>query len=335
MRTRKQLYFLLVFFTCGSLLLSSCKKEPGPQGDQGVKGDPGLPGPAGSTILNGTGAPESTVGKVGDFYLDVSTANLYGPKTSNGWGSSLNLKGTNGATGPVGPTGVKGTDGTNGTNGVNGNTILSGTGIPASSLGAINDYYLDKGTYNFYGPKTATGWGVPTALQGPQGPMGNANIKMDIFSITNSDWLWNSSYSLGTSPGGTLSYFSRYYDRSAAALTSGFLNGNGIVMIYVSSQPLNNPDAWIPLPLAFPSFNSEFNYNFYYDTFIGKIRLHFFFNSINSKSTPTLSNYPIDNYRFKIVIATGTVVSSLSQANIDKNDKVAVAKFLGVLANGN
>ncbi|PYF72836.1 collagen-like protein [Pedobacter nutrimenti] len=328
MKTRKLLYFILTMFICGTTLISSCKKETGPQGDPGTKGDQGIPGPAGSTILNGTGAPASTLGNNGDFYLDVSTANLYGPKTSAGWGSSLNLKGLNGSNGATGQTGATGAAGTNG------KTILSGTGIPAPDLGTTGDYYLDKGTYNLYGPKISSGWGVPTALQGPQGPMGNANIKMDVFSTSSSDWLWNSSYSMSTGSGGYTNWFSRYYDRKAAALTSDFLSGNGIVMIYISSQSQTNTDAWIPLPFIFPGFDNQFNYNFYYDTFVGKVRLHFFFTEIKGKS-PTLSTYIMDNYKFKIVLATGTVVSSLSQAGIDPNDRFAVAKFLGVMANKN
>lgn len=327
---RKRFYFYLAIFTLSMFIFSSCKKEAGPQGDAGAKGDPGIAGPAGSTILNGTGAPNLTLGKNGDFYLDVKAANLYGPKTSNGWGSSLNLKGTNGTNGATGPTGGQGATGTNGTNG---KTILSGTGIPAANLGIIGDYYLDKGTYNFYGPKTTTGWGTPTALQGPQGPMGNANIKIDVFSITNPDWSWYSYYYFGVYPGYTIVARTKYYDRKAAALTSSFLNGNGIVMVYISSQPLGNTNAWIPLPFNMPDIIGRFDYNIYYDTLIGGVRLHFFFTRYTPQ-TPDLETYPIDNYKFKIVIATGTVVSSLSQANIDKNDKVAVAKFLGVLANG-
>lgn len=327
---RKRFYFYLAIFTLSMFIFSSCKKEAGPQGDAGAKGDPGIAGPAGSTILNGTGAPNLTLGKNGDFYLDVKTANLYGPKTSNGWGSSLNLKGTNGINGATGPTGGQGATGTNGTNG---KTILSGTGIPATNLGTLGDYYLDKGTYNFYGPKTATSWGTPTALQGPQGPMGNANIKIDVFSITSPDWLWYSYYRFGISPGSYTLWTTRYYERKAAALTSDFLNGNGIVMVYISSQPIANQNAWIPLPFNIRNSFNTYDYSIYYDTLIGEVRLHFFF-SAATVSPPSLETYPIDNYRFKIVVATGTVVSSLSQANIDKNDKVAVAKFLGVLANG-
>jgi hypothetical protein len=51
-------------------------------------------------------------------------------------------------------------------------TILTGSGAPAAALGASGDLYLDTAAYQIYGPKTATGWGSPTALQGPKGDTG-------------------------------------------------------------------------------------------------------------------------------------------------------------------
>jgi hypothetical protein len=41
----------------------------------------GPPGPAGNTVLNGAGAPPTTVGRVGDFYLETSNYTIYGPAT--------------------------------------------------------------------------------------------------------------------------------------------------------------------------------------------------------------------------------------------------------------
>jgi hypothetical protein len=40
-------------------------------------------GPRGSLIYTGPGVPSITVGVSGDYYIDVFTANLYGPKTNN------------------------------------------------------------------------------------------------------------------------------------------------------------------------------------------------------------------------------------------------------------
>ena len=72
---------------CIGLLAStpSCKK-----GDAGPKGQDGQNG---STILSGNGTPATAAGKNGDFYLDLSIMQLYGPKSDAGWGSGTTLKG--------------------------------------------------------------------------------------------------------------------------------------------------------------------------------------------------------------------------------------------------
>lgn len=47
---------------------------------------PGPQGPAGRTILNGTGAPSNNLGITGDFYVNNSTHEFYGPKlTDSSW----------------------------------------------------------------------------------------------------------------------------------------------------------------------------------------------------------------------------------------------------------
>ena len=67
------------------------------QGPAGEQGDPGAPGTDGRTILNGTGAPSSALGEDGDFYIDTSANELYGPKTSGAWGSGTPLVGPPGS----------------------------------------------------------------------------------------------------------------------------------------------------------------------------------------------------------------------------------------------
>jgi hypothetical protein len=46
-----------------------------------------------NTVLNGKGAPTAKLGINGDFYIDVLTFNIYGPKTSNRWPAPVSLKG--------------------------------------------------------------------------------------------------------------------------------------------------------------------------------------------------------------------------------------------------
>jgi hypothetical protein len=54
---------------------------------------PGIQGPRGRTILNGTGAPANNNGLQGDFYYDTTTTNFYGPKLSDGtWAGAEVIK---------------------------------------------------------------------------------------------------------------------------------------------------------------------------------------------------------------------------------------------------
>lgn len=53
---------------------------------------PGIVGPPGSQILSSSGAPGIELGVIGDYYLDKTTNNLYGPKTQeSGWGTPIGL----------------------------------------------------------------------------------------------------------------------------------------------------------------------------------------------------------------------------------------------------
>ncbi|RME97054.1 MAG: hypothetical protein D6773_16300 [Alphaproteobacteria bacterium] len=49
------------------------------------------------TILNGAGAPGASTGSDGDFYIDTTNNNIYGPKASGSWGSPTSI------VGPAGP----------------------------------------------------------------------------------------------------------------------------------------------------------------------------------------------------------------------------------------
>ncbi|NBC03452.1 MAG: hypothetical protein GVY20_07070 [Bacteroidetes bacterium] len=141
----------------------------GPQGPMGEQGPPGPVGPAGAdgTIIHaGSGAPQSDIGSPGDFYLDISAGQLYGPKTENEWDEPLELAGSEGPQGPPGE------DGEDGQDGEDGSQIYAGEGAPDDNLGQKGDYYLDKANYDLYGPKTGDGWSDPINLQGPQGEQG-------------------------------------------------------------------------------------------------------------------------------------------------------------------
>ena len=47
-------------------------------------GSSGPQGGRGTGILNGTSAPSNNIGILGDFFLNTTNMNLYGPKTESG-----------------------------------------------------------------------------------------------------------------------------------------------------------------------------------------------------------------------------------------------------------
>ncbi|MBK7761901.1 MAG: collagen-like protein [Bacteroidetes bacterium] len=159
-------------------------------GAQGIQGIQGVAGTNGKTILNGTSNPTSGQGVDGDFFLNTTTNQIFGPKTAGAWGSGTSIigpqgiqgiQGLTGATGSQGIQGVQGiqgnpgvngSNGTNGINGTNGKTILNGTSNPTSGQGVDGDFFLNTTTNQIFGPKTAGAWGSGTSIIGPQGILG-------------------------------------------------------------------------------------------------------------------------------------------------------------------
>lgn len=57
----------------------------------------------GSAWQQGAGAPSSGLGANGDFYLNTTNGDIYGPKAAGAWGSVVfNITGPTGASGPAG-----------------------------------------------------------------------------------------------------------------------------------------------------------------------------------------------------------------------------------------
>lgn len=179
MKTKIYMFITVVFAIL--LALSACQGSVGPQGPQGEQGQQGPVGPAGedgSMIYAGEGVPSNDVGDEGDYYLDNSTGEFYGPKDTEGWGdpiivlmgeNSSGEQGPPGPQGPQGPEGPAGEDGRDGEDGEDGSQIYAGDGAPDTSEGSEGDYYLDKDNYHLYGPKTGGGWGSPLNLKGADG----------------------------------------------------------------------------------------------------------------------------------------------------------------------
>ncbi|WP_143470806.1 collagen-like protein [Labilibaculum manganireducens] len=252
MKTSK-LYFFAVAFMALSISMVSCSGDDGevgllgPKGDKGEQGAAGEVGPAGtdgSIIYSGEGEPAAAVGAVSDYYLDVATGMLYGPKVNaDNWTDTdgFSLKGTNGTNGADGTNGTNGVDGingtngtngvdgingTNGTNGTNGSKILSGEGVPGNTIGNTGDFYLDKATCVLYGPAVTdeegdTSWGAGLELKGADG---NANVKTFKYTASVSNWTVYSNIAT--------SYTKTIIDDIDFPALNQDVYENGIVLVY-------------------------------------------------------------------------------------------------------
>jgi hypothetical protein len=105
-----------------------------------------------NTLLSGKGAPKSTIGIDGDFYIDTNNMSIYGPKTKGKWPSAVSMKG------------APGTNGTNGTNGNTGATGAKGTSTTGSD-----------GAPGLAGPSGSPGATGPSGSPGATGPSGSGS----------------------------------------------------------------------------------------------------------------------------------------------------------------
>lgn len=88
---------------------------------------PGPPGPAGNTILSGNGAP--TGGNDGDFWIDLTTYTLYGPKAAGTWPSTgVPLQGSGGGGGSL----------VSSVNGLQGEVTLDAAAVGADPAGSAD-----------------------------------------------------------------------------------------------------------------------------------------------------------------------------------------------------
>ena len=124
----------------------------------GGGGGSGLPGADGKSILNGTVDPIDSVGDPGEFYINTTTWQIWGPKTTTWTG-----------TGPVDLTGA------DGDNGLDGNTIRYGTSSP-TTVGNPGDFYINTNTQELWGPRGLTNWtgSGPVSLVGDAGADGTS-----------------------------------------------------------------------------------------------------------------------------------------------------------------
>lgn len=144
-------------------MVSDCTQWTVDVGPTGPQGAPGNNGTNGNTILSGSGAPGSGSGVNGDFYVDLTSHSMYGPKVVGAWGGATSLvgpAGSNGTNGSVGATGATGPTGATGAAGSPGATGSTGPTGPTGATGA-------NGTTGSAGATGATG---ATGSTGPAGP---------------------------------------------------------------------------------------------------------------------------------------------------------------------
>jgi len=139
---------------------------------------------------------------------------------------------------------------------------------------------------------------------------GGNGILVDTMTVKPASWIWNSQYSFETSSGSYTEYFTRYVEIPITQLTNAFLTGGGSVQVYLNPNPLANTLMWTPLPYIFTDGSEDFNYNIAFETTPGVLILHYFFVQLVSTATiPTLSDYAIPAYKFKIVLQQGTMIN--------------------------
>jgi hypothetical protein len=127
-----------------------------------------------------------------------------------------------------------------------------------------------------------------------------------VTSVTNSQLLWNSWYTLETGGGSFTEYFTRYFNFSVPAITQNVLD-HGSVQVFFTPSPTQNPQQWVPLPYSFVGFGGQYTYNVVYITSVGQVQLALFFAGLNLSAAqqndlPEASTYVFPTYNFKVVV---------------------------------
>ena len=157
----------------------------GPQGPKGEVGERGIQGLPGLSIVSGKGMPNVFVCEEGDFYIDILTYKIFGPKRGENWGEARELVGPKGDIGPIGPQGPKGESGPIGPAGPQGPTGAQG---PSGGSGA-------------QGPAGPTGLSAPRMYLWDENGVKNENVEFvgswnDNYYFKVSEKIWRLS-SLG------------------------------------------------------------------------------------------------------------------------------------------
>lgn len=168
-------------------------------------GPAGPQGPAGPGVLLGNGAPAATPGADGAVFVDAGTGNLYqhaggawglvgslaGPAGANGAPGAPGAAGPAGPVGPAGPggpagpmgvSGLPGASGAQGPAGRAGLSFLTGSGVPAATLGVDGDTFLNAASGDLY-VRASGAWSRSANIVGAAGPAGPAGSSVTITGL--------------------------------------------------------------------------------------------------------------------------------------------------------
>ena len=195
----KKIPFIILSMLFVALIsILSCQKTIPEKGDVGRDGN---------SVLSGSGIPNFSLGKIGDFFMDTTGKVLWGPKNTTNWGAGAAL---------VGPQGLPG------------KSTLSGNGAPAAGAGAVGDFYIDITAKLLYGPNTAVGWGTGVSLVGPMGAAGAVGAAGTPAQVIYSPWVTSPFAVRDTSIDGTCLKVKHIV---APSLTASIIN-QGVMLTY-------------------------------------------------------------------------------------------------------
>ena len=317
--------FLFIFISCSSEDgidgVNGVDGAQGSQGEQGLQGEIGPAGEDGNAILAGNGEPSIDIGVQGDFYLDKVSGELYGPKIdATTWGDPISL-------GVSGADGQDGNDGVDGQDGANGSQIFAGDVPPENTFGEDGDYYLDKITFDLYGPKTAGDWSTPINLKGTT-------------DVRYTDWFNFEDDFAATRPDNDFFYLHR---KAFGFMGNDFLDNGGSVLVYkgfVSTPALGNIPVRPSNIYSIPRFDSngvhQWEETFRQETQANSGSVDLIIDVSNTQSTTRASFltdiFLVNNKFFRIIfIPGGTLVNNRSEKTaIDFNNYEAVKKYYGI-----
>ncbi len=170
-----------------------------------------------------------------------------------------------------------------------------------------------------------------SACEGPQGPMGNADVSSGTLTLVDSDWQ-SDYYDFETSDGTLVSRPALTYSMSLSQLTESILD-SGMVLVYyrVVNSNLSDPNTYEPLPTKFTSFNTEYTHNIRYKYDVGTIELYYYYSdndASDSNTPPDISNQTLPDMQIKWVLASSSAVSSMVNAGVDLSDYHEVRKAI-------